>query len=111
MKLPKQFGFGGAPNMADLMKQAQGAMDRAKHLEDELANESFDIDKGPIKVTFDGRGAMIKLKLDKSVVDPEDIEMLEDMIVAAAKDGFEKAVEMRQTKVNEIMPDMPPGLF
>ncbi|MBL8087755.1 MAG: YbaB/EbfC family nucleoid-associated protein [Chthonomonas sp.] len=112
MKLPKNFGF-GAPNMADMMKQAQSAMDRAKNLEDELAGESFELDKGPIKVTFDGRGAMTGLKIvDKSVVDLDDLEMLEDMIVAAARDGFQKATEIRQKKVDEIMPNMPdiPGL-
>lgn len=112
MKLPKNLGF-GAPNMADLMKQAQGAMDRAKNLEDELAAESFELDKGPIKVTFDGRGALIALKVvDKSVIDLDDLEMFEDMLVAAARDGFEKATEIRNAKVNEIMPNMPdiPGL-
>jgi nucleoid-associated protein EbfC len=109
MKLPKGFGgqgFGG------MMQQMQSAMARAQTLEAELENARLDIDKGPIKATFTGTGQLVKIKLDPSVVDPEDIEALEDLIVSAVRDGFTKATEARAEKVQEIMPDMPnlPGL-
>lgn len=104
MKLPKGFGgqgFGG------MMKQAQEAMARAQTLEAELANERLEIDKGPIKAVFNGVGEMLKIKIDPSVVDPEDVEALEDLIVGAMKDGFNRANDLRSSKVQDIMPNVP----
>jgi len=104
MKLPKGFGgqgFGGA------IQQAQQAMARAQQLEAELANERIPIDKGPVKAVFDGTGKMVTIKIDKSVVDPEDVEALEDLIVSAVRDGFETATEARNAKVQAIMPNIP----
>jgi DNA-binding YbaB/EbfC family protein len=109
MKLPKGFGgqgFGGA------MQQMKTAMERAQTLEQELANERIIVDKGPVKATFTGTGDMIKITIDKSVIDPEDADALEDLILSAVRDGFTQATEMRSTKVAEIMPNMPnlPGM-
>ncbi len=104
MKLPKNFGgqgFGG------MMKQAQQAMARAQQLELELATEIITIDKGPVKALFNGTGEIQKITIDKSVVDPEDVEALEDLIVSAVRDGFTKATELRNSKVQEIMPNIP----
>ena len=104
MKLPKNFGgqgFGG------MLKQAQDAMARAQQLEEELAQERIAIDKGPVKAIFDGTGMLLGLKIDQSVVDPEDIEALEDLIVSAVRDGFTTATDARQAKVQSIMPIIP----
>lgn len=109
MKLPKGFGgqgFGG------MMQQMQSAMQRAQTLEQELANERIVIDKGPVKAIFAGTGEIVKISLDKSVVDPEDIEALEDLLVSAVRDGFNQATEMRNSRVQEITANMPniPGM-
>ncbi len=104
MKLPKGFGgqgFGG------MLQQAQQAMARAQQLEEELANERIGVDKGPVKALFDGTGQLLQLKIDKSVVDPEDVEALEDLIVSAVRDGFTTATEARNAKVQAIMPNVP----
>ncbi len=104
MKLPKNFGgkgFGG------MLQQAQVAMARAQELEQELAAERMTIDKGPVKAIFDGTGQLLQLKLDREVVDPEDVEALEDLIVGAVRDGFTRATEIRNAKVGEIMPNIP----
>lgn len=104
MKLPKGFGgqgFGG------MLQQAQQAMARAQQLEEELARERIPIDKGPVKAVFDGRGQIVQLKIDKSVVDPDDIEALEDLIVSAVRDGFTTATDAREAKVQAIMPNIP----
>ncbi|MBS1706971.1 MAG: YbaB/EbfC family nucleoid-associated protein [Armatimonadetes bacterium] len=111
MKLPKGFGLGAGMNMGDLMKQAQQAMDRAKTLEDELANERFVIERNGAKVTFDGRGMVVSIEVDKELIDPEDPDTLTDMITLACREGFEKATNMRNDRVNEIMPNVPPGLL
>jgi DNA-binding YbaB/EbfC family protein len=99
MKLPK--GFGGQ-GMGGMMAKAQEAMARAQNLEVELANERFTIDKGPVKAIVAGTGQLVKISIDKSVVDPEDIEALEDLIVSAVRDGFDKATEIRNQKVEQI---------
>lgn len=109
MKLPRNFGgqgFGGA------MKQMQDAMAQAQSLEDNLKNERINVDKGPVKALFDGTGMVLKIQIDKSVVDPEDVEALEDLIVSVVRDGFDQAVEMRSARVQSILPNLPniPGL-
>ncbi len=93
--------------MGGMMAQAQQAMARAQNLDAELAAERFDIEKNGVKCTFNGLGELQGLKIDPKVVDPEDIEILEDMIVAAVKDGFARATEERDAKVQEIMPNVP----
>lgn len=104
MKLPKGFGgqgFGG------MMKQAQAAMARAQNLEEELAQERIEIDKGPVKALFNGTGELMRLRIDPSVVDPDDVEALEDLITGAIKDGFTQATDLRNNRVQEIMPNIP----
>lgn len=104
MKLPKNFGGQGFSGM---MKQAQDAMARAQTLEEELAREQIEIDKGPVKATFTGTAEIVKLSIDPSVVDPDDVEALEDLILSAVRDGFNQATEMRNKRVQAIMPNIP----
>ncbi len=109
MKLPKNFGpqgFGG------MMQQMQSAMAKAKNLEEDLANERIAVDKGPVKALFNGTGELLKISIDPLVVDPEDVEALEDLIVSAVRDGFNSATELRNSRVQGIMPNLPeiPGL-
>lgn len=109
MKLPKGFGGQGFGGYLDQMK---GAMSRAQTLEAELANERIGVDKGPVKAVFSGTGEILSLKIDASVVDPEDVEALEDLVMGAVRDGFQQATDLRQAKLQEIMPNLPniPGL-
>ncbi|MCB8932618.1 MAG: YbaB/EbfC family nucleoid-associated protein [Fimbriimonadaceae bacterium] len=104
MKLPK--GFGGQ-GFSGMMKQAQDAMARAQSLEEELAAQRLEIDKGPVKATFSGTGELIQLRIDPSVVDPEDVEVLEDLVTGAIRDGFTQATDLRNARVQEIMPKIP----
>jgi nucleoid-associated protein EbfC len=104
MKLPK--GFGGQ-GFSGMLQQAQQAMQRAKHLNDELERDRLDIDKGPVKMVFNGLGELQKISIDKSVVDPDDVESLEDLIVSAVRDGFQQATAIREAKMQEIMPNIP----
>jgi DNA-binding YbaB/EbfC family protein len=104
MKLPKNFGpqgFGG------MMQQMKDAMARAQTLETELQNERIGVDKGPVKALFTGTGEILKISIDKSVVDPEDIEALEDLIVSAVRDGFNAATQLRESRVQGILPNVP----
>ena len=104
MKLPKGFGgqgFGG------MLEQAKQAMARAQTLNEELEAERLPIDKGPVKMVFNGLGELQTMKLDPSVVDPEDVEGLEDLIVSAVRDGFQQSTALREAKMQQIMPNIP----
>lgn len=109
MKLPK--GFGGQ-GMGDMMANMRGAMERAQTLEDELGNERIDIRNSGVEAVFDGRGELVDLKIDKGLVDPDDVEGLCAAITATMRMGFEKAVEVRDARVKDIMGNVPniPGL-
>lgn len=109
MKLPKNFGGSGFSGM---MQQMQGAMARARQLEEELENERIGVDKGPVKAIFDGTGRLLKITIGREIVDPDDVEALEDLVVSAVRDGFEQSTALRNAKVNSIMPHVPdiPGL-
>ena len=95
-----------------MMKQMQDAMARAQTLESELANERIPVDKGQVKALFDGTGQLLALKIDPAIVDPEDVEALEDLLVGAIRSGFDTATELRNARVQGIMPNLPdiPGL-
>lgn len=110
MKLPKNFGGGGFSGM---MQQMQSAMAQAQELEDELKRTAIPVQNGPIRAVFDGTGEIQALKItDPSVVDPEDVEALEDLIIATVRAGFSAATELREGKVKGILPNVPdiPGL-
>jgi DNA-binding YbaB/EbfC family protein len=104
MKLPKNFGGKG---FQGALRDAQSAMARAQNLENELAAERIEIDKGPVKALFTGTGEMLAIKISPDVIDPDDIETLEDLVVSAVRDGFSKATEIREARVKEIMPSIP----
>lgn len=105
MKLPK--GLGGMGGFGGMMQQMQTAMSKAQDLEKELANERVASETGPIKVIFDGTGVLHKITIDKSAVDPDDVEMLEDMVLSAVRAGFEKATALRAERTQSIVGNIP----
>lgn len=105
MKLPKNFG--GQGFQATLQK-AQEAMAKAKNIESDLKEETISVQKGPVSAEFDGTGLIKTIKIQKEAA--EDLEMLEDLILGAMRDGFSKATELREKKLSSIMPDLPAGL-
>ena len=109
MKLPK--GFGGS-GFQSVLAQAQNAMAQAQTLNEELEAQRIGVDKGPIKMIFNGLGELQAMKIDPSVVDPSDVEMLEDLIVSAVRDGFQHSNTLREQRTAQIMQGMPdiPGL-
>lgn len=104
MKLPKNFGGQG---FGAMLEQAKAAMARAEDLERELASQRIDVDKGVVKAIFNGTGELIALKIDPAIVDPDDVEALEDLVVSTVRDGFAKATELRNSRVQEIVPKIP----
>ena len=104
MKLPKNFGGQG---FGAMLEQAKAAMARAEDLERELATQRIDVDKGVVKAIFNGTGELIALKIDPAIVDPDDVEALEDLVVSTVRDGFAKATELLNARVQEIVPKIP----
>ncbi|MDX2066427.1 MAG: YbaB/EbfC family nucleoid-associated protein [Fimbriimonadaceae bacterium] len=109
MKLPKNFV---PQDLGGMMKQVQDAMAEAQNLEAKLAAERIEIDQAPIKATFDGTGSLLAIKIDPAAVDPEEVDALEDLIVGVVRAGFERATELRNSKVQGILPNLPdiPGI-
>ena len=110
--MAKRGGFpGGAMpgNMANLMKQAQKMQRQMEEQQKEMESKEFTATAGggAVEITVSGSREILKVKLAEEVVDPDDIEMLEDLIVAAANDGYAKAEKFAK----EVMPNGADGLF
>jgi DNA-binding YbaB/EbfC family protein len=105
--MAKRGGFpgGGIPgNMNNLMKQAQKMQkqmeDRTKELEEKEWEASAG--GGAVTVKVSGKKELVSVKLSKEVVDPDDIEMLEDLIVAAANEALRKMEEESSSVMGQI---------
>ena len=93
-------GFGGG-NMQAMMRQAQKMQQDAMRAKEELDNTVFDgsASGGMVKVEVNGAFEMVSVKIDPAVVDPDDIEMLEDLVVAAYNDAKAKIDEKKNSSL------------
>lgn len=95
--MAKRGGFpGGMPgNMNNLMKQAQRMQRQMEESQKELESAVFTATAGggAVEVTVTGKKEVTKVKIDPDAVDPEDVEMLEDVIMAAVNEALRKADE------------------
>lgn len=93
-------GMGGM-NMQNLMRQAQKMQEDMMKAQEELANTQIEgvSGGGMVKVIMTGKKEFVGVKLAKEAVDPDDIEMLEDLILAAIKDAENKAQELSDDKM------------
>jgi nucleoid-associated protein EbfC len=101
-------------NPFDIMKQVQQMQERAQRLQEELAamEISGEAGGGLVRVTLDGKGSMRGIRIDPSLMRPEETEILEDLIVAAAADAKGKVEAQMQSKMAELTGGLPlpPGL-
>ena len=109
--MAKRGGFpgGGIPgNMNNLMKQAQRMQRQMEESQKELEEKEFTAKSGggAVEVTVSGKKEITKVKLSQEVVDPDDVEMLEDLVMAAANEALRMAEEANA----EIMNRMAGGL-
>ena len=108
--MAKRGGFpGGMPgNMTNLMKQAQRMQRQMEETTKELESKEYTANAGggAVSVTVSGKKEILSVKLSPEVVDPEDIEMLEDLIVAAAKE----ALRQMEADSTEAMSRLTGGL-
>lgn len=109
--MAKRGGFpgGGMPgNMNNIMKQAQKMQRQLEEKTKELEEKTFEATSGggAVKVIVSGKKEVISVKLQEEAVDPEDIEMLEDLIVAAVNEALRKQEEASQ----QVMGGLTGGL-
>lgn len=104
--MAKRGGFpGGMPgNMNNLMKQAQKMQRQMEESQKELETKEFTAAAGggAVEVTMSGKREVLKVKLSEEVVDPEDIEMLEDLIVAATNEALRKVEEETNATMSKL---------
>ena len=98
----------GIPNMGNLMKQAQQFQTKMAKLQEELGEKRVEASSGGgmVTVIVNGRQEVLSINIDKEVVDPDDLEMLQDLILAAVNDGLTRAKNM----INEEMSKLTGGL-
>ncbi|MBD5135656.1 MAG: YbaB/EbfC family nucleoid-associated protein [Lachnospiraceae bacterium] len=104
--MAKRGGFpGGMPgNMNNLMKQAQKMQRQMEETTKELEEKEVTAAAGggAVEVTVSGKKEVVKIKISEEVVDPDDIEMLEDLIVAATNEALRKMEEISQSQMAKI---------
>jgi len=98
-------------NMADMFGKFSELQSKMEEAREELKKIEVEAEAGGgmVKVTANGKREILSIKLDKDVIDPEDDEMLEDLIVAGVNKALEKAEEAAQKKMQDTYKDMLPG--
>jgi len=96
-------GFG------NMMKQAQKLQQQMMEIQEEIGKKTVEgsAGGGMVKVVVNGHQEVLEVKIDPEVVDPEDVELLEDLVVAALANAREKARELVESEMGKIL---PPGL-
>ncbi len=91
-------------NFGNIMKQAKKMQERIGQMQQELELRTIEAQAGGgmVKVVINGKFEIVSLKIEKDVVNPEDIEMLQDLIVAAVNEGIRKAQEMASSEMAKI---------
>ena len=112
--MAKRGGFpGGMPgNMNNLMKQAQRMQRQMEETTKELEEKEYTAAAGggAVTVTVSGKKEVVSIKLAEEVVDPDDIEMLEDLIMAATNEAMRKIDEASQQSMSQITGALGGGL-
>lgn len=101
-------------NLSQMMKQAQQMQAKMSELQEQLVavEVTGQAGAGLVAVTMNGKNEVRRIKIDKSLVDPEEIEVLEDLIAAACNDARTKVEATVQQMTSELMGGLklPPGL-
>lgn len=116
-KIKMPGGFGNLPGgMGGVMKAMQQAMKQMEATKAELAKERVEASSGGgvVRAIVTGEGALVEIKIAREVVDPDDVQMLEDLVATAVRDALDKANALREQRMQKLVPGgmgLPPGLF
>ena len=107
-------GFPGGGNMNSMMKKVLKMQQEMARTQQEIEEKEFSSTAGGgvIEAVVNGKKEVVKIKIDEDVVDPEDTEMLEDLVVAAINDALKKADEYSQKEMGKLTGNINiPGLM
>ena len=108
-------GMGGSMRQSDLMKQAQKMQEEMLKTQEELENRTYTASAGGGAVTAEvsGKRLLTMLTIDPEAVDPEDVEMLQDLIVSAVNECGKKVDDMMQSEMAKLTSGLglPPGMI
>jgi nucleoid-associated protein EbfC len=101
--------------LSNIMKQAQQMQERVKKLQEEAGGKTVEASSGGgmVTVVANGRQEVLSIKIDPSVVDPKDIEMLQDLGTAAVNEALRKSQDLMKEEMGKLTAGMglPPGMF
>ena len=107
-------GMGGLGDMAKMMKAAQEMQSKMAELQEELASITVEGQSGAglVKATATAKGELVGLSIDPSIFNPDEKEVVEDLILAAIKDAQTKAAERSQEELSKLTEGLglPPGM-
>lgn len=97
-------GFPGGMNMNNLMKQAQKMQKQMEEMQAELETKEFEVTSGggAVKIIITGKKEVKSINIDRDVVDPDDIEMLQDLILTAINEAIRQVEESSNSQMNKI---------
>jgi DNA-binding YbaB/EbfC family protein len=106
---------GGKKGMNDMMKQAKKMQEKMMKAQEDLAKQEVEATAGGgmVTVRMNGQNELLSVKLDPEVVDPDDVEMLEDLIIAAVNEAHQKIAKSSEDEMSKLIPGnlKIPGLF
>lgn len=115
MKAHLPQGFGGGPsNMQGVIKQAQKMQERMAELQAELDEREYDftVGGGMITIKMNGKKEMQSIEIKPEVVDPDDIEMLQDLIVAGVNEAVSSIEKTNSDEMSKVTGNLNiPGMF
>ena len=108
-------GFGGMPgNMNNILKQAQKMQENMQKMQEELEAKEVEasVGGGAVTVKANGKKEVIDIAIKPEVVDPDDVEMLEDLVLSAINEALKKADEETSSKMGKLTGGLNiPGMF
>lgn len=97
-------GYGGGMNQANMIKQAQKMQEELRRMQEEIENSVFEATAGGgvVKAAVNGKHELTALTIDPEAVDPEDVEMLQDMVIAAVNEAIRAAMDDMSASMGKI---------
>ncbi len=112
-RLPKGMG-GGQQNMQSMIKQAQNMQNQITEIQDDIESREFKttVGGGAVEIVMSGKKELKALKIKPEVADPDDIEMLQDLIISAFNDTVKQIEEVSEKEIGAVTGGVSfPGLF
>ena len=112
-RLPKGMG-GGPTDMNGMIKQAQKMQEEMAALQDELDSKEYEVAAGggAVTVRINGKSEILNIEIDPEIVDPDDIETLQDILVAGVNEAIKKVNDTNSSEMSRITGSLSmPGLF